>query len=265
MRAYCLIKPTPHYRHEAFVAGLAACGYRVANGYPAKAEPGDVLVIWNRYGTHELVADKFEAEGGTVLVAENGYLGRDAAGRQHYAIAQHGHNGSGRWPRGAAARWKALGIELKAWRARGEHVLICPNRHFGMRGFEMPTHWVNETLAEVRKYTKRPVRVRPHPGNWQASQPLTPLAEDLANAWAVVIWASSAGVHALAAGIPVFCTAPWWICKAAANDSLSRLEDPLLPERLPAFERLAWGQWNVEEIASGLAFRHLLSADVCTA
>jgi hypothetical protein len=267
LKAYCLIRSQPHYRHEAFIAGLKAAGYTVIHQAVGKVEPGDVLVIWNRYGSNEQLADQFEARGGRVLVAENGYIGRDAQGRQHYAIAEHGHNGSGRWPAGDAQRWAGLNVELKPWRGDGSHVLLCPNRPFGMRGFEMPVHWVNDTLTALRQYTRRPIRVRPHPGNWQAQAPQTPLADDLANAWAVVIWASSAGVHALAAGIPVICTAPHWICKDAAFDGVNALagdmDSPFLrmgmtATRQAAFERLAWAQWTVDEIAAGVPFVHLL-------
>jgi hypothetical protein len=217
-------------------------------------------VIWNRYGGNEAMADRFEAEGGTVLVAENGYIGRDDKGRQHYALAIHGHNGSGRWSPGDGRRWAALNVTPQPMRTAGQHVLLCPNRHFGMRGMEMPQHWVNETLAVLRKHTKRPIRVRPHPGNWQAKAPQTPLAEDLAGAWMVVTWASSAGVHALVAGIPVIATAPHWICKGAALTRLEDIEQAAPPDlRLGAFEGMAWAQWTVDEIASGAAFDHLLS------
>lgn len=260
MKAYCLIRPQPQYRLEAFVAGLKAAGYQVTVGACGKAEAGDVLVIWNRYGANDQLAEDFEARGGTVLVAENGYLGRDGQGRQHYALAIHGHNGSGQWRHGDVDRWTRLSIELKPWRADGEHILLCPNRPFGMRGFEMPVHWARDTVEALRKITRRPIRVRPHPGNWQQRAPQIPLAEDLANAWAVVIWASSAGVHALAQGIPVWCTAPWWICKSAALDDLAQIERPpeSWPDRFEAFSRLAWAQWSVDEIARGDAFRYLL-------
>lgn len=260
MNAYCLIRPLPHYRLDAFVAGLKAAGYQVTVGVCGKVNPGDVLLIWNRYGSNEQLADDFERRGGTVLVAENGYIGRDAAGRQHYALAIHGHNGRGQWHPGGTERWVQLGIELKPWRADGEHILVCPNRPFGMRGFEMPVHWARDTVERLRRHTKRPIRVRPHPGNWQQQTPQVPLAEDLANAWAVVVWSSSAGVHALAAGIPVWCTAPWWILKPAAQDDLRQIEHrpDMRPDRFAAFSRLAWAQWTVDEIARGDAFRHLL-------
>lgn len=266
-RAFVTIKETPHYRHDAFCSGLRAEGFHVEPRLPDKPpSAGDVMLIWNRYSSNELTADKWESQGGTVLVAENGYCGRDAAGHQLYALAIHGHNGSGTWPgrRGNrqdetetyGARWRALGIPLGAARLGGEHILVCPNRHFGMKGLAMPTDWEPSILKRLRQVTKRPIRVRPHPNG---NPPATPLAADLENCHAVVIWASSAGVHALIAGVQVFCTSPWWILKSIASDRLQDIDLHCIHEREPAFERLAWAQWTVEEISLGIAFRHLLS------
>lgn len=274
LRAYCLIREQPFYRREAFVTGLQRAGYQVLPSQPLwPARPGDVLVIWNRYGTVEQVADRFEADGGTVLVAENGYLGQGGgtpkfevhAGVQpqhYYALARHGHNGSGTWLRGdppaptvSDERLRRLRLAWAPWRTDGDHILVCPNRHFGMRGFVMPSEWERDVVARLRKITRRPIRVRAHPGT---NAPKVPLEQDLQNAWAVVVWASSAGVHALVRGVPVVAEAPWWICKEAAI-ALADIEQPAPADRrLQAFAKLAWAQWTVEEIASGEPFTHLL-------
>lgn len=258
-RAYVEIRDTPHYRRDAFVEGLKACGFHVIERQlpPHAPGPEDVLVIWNRYSANETAADLWEKQGGTVLVAENGYCGRDSEGRQFYALAVHGHNGSGSWHVGGPERWESLGIELKPWRAAGEHILVCPNRHFGMKGLAMPYGWEQDTVKRLRQVTKRPIRVRPHPNG---GAPARPLAADLENCHAVVIWASSAGVHSLIAGVPVVSLSPWWICRAAADKRLENIEAPALFDRAPVFEQLAWAQWSVQELASGKPFDTLLSA-----
>lgn len=259
MRACCLIRNQPVYRREAFVAGLEAAGYQVLNRL-YDTRPGDVLVIWNRYGEVEQHADRWEAQGGTVIVAENGYVdpGRHSE-RSWYALAVGGHNGQGRWPHGEG-RWSRiaprLGAEVKPWRAQGDHILVCPNRVFGRRGYVMPGDFAPSVKHHLARMTKRPVRIRPHPGN---EAPAVPLEQDLANCWAVVIWASSAGVHALLAGVPVVCIAPAWILRQAASTRLDETPAPAMPERGAALERLAWAQWHIEEIASGEPFRRLLS------
>jgi len=214
-----------------------------------------VLLIWNRYGQYHDIAKNFERGGGTVIVAENGYLGTDETGNQLYALAIGGHNGSGQWAHGGAERFAALNIELKPWRAEGGHILVCPNRSFGRPDMIMPATWAADVRKRLAKFTHREIRVRPHPGN---EKPKKPLADDLANAWAVVVWASSAGVQALVAGIPVVCESPYWICKHAAIP-MDEIEAPgAKPDRMSALNRLAWAQFSLAEIKSGEAFGHLL-------
>lgn len=261
-RAYVMVKRHVEARHDAFCAGFKATGYQVVLHEPRNdVRPGDVLAIWNRKSQHEIIADRFEAAGGTVLVAENGYIGRDACGQQYLALARHAHNGRGEWPSGGPERWQRLGVDLRPWRTDGQHILICPNRSFGMRGFIMPQGWAEETAKRLTQFTSRPVRIRPHPGHWKRLpvHPDETLRADLRNAWAVVVWASSAGVKALVAGIPVIRCAPWWIAASAAGHDLAQIETPPMPDRLPAFQRLAWAQWTIAEIADGTAFRALIA------
>lgn len=255
MRAFSLVRKDPHYRHEAFLKGLAAAGYEVHDRAPDRARPGDVLVTWNRYGHVEQICDRFEAEGGTVLVAENGYVKGRHDGGDYYALAIHGHNGSGRWNVGGPERWDALGVELKPWRTGGKHILVAPNRSFGMRGTVMPDRWGEQAAERLRKQTALPVRLRLHPGN---NRPAVPLEDDLRDAWAVVIWSSSVGVKALIEGIRVVCEASYWICKDASASDLNVANWKCEAYRETAMRALAWAQWSISEIGSGDAFRYLL-------
>jgi hypothetical protein len=265
-RAYCLIREAPVYRRSAFLAGLAAAGFHVSANRPSIINPGDLLCIWNRYQEWHDVATRFEAAGGVVVVAENGYIGPGGESphamspRTWFALARNYHNDSTVIPEGDGSRWDALGIDLRPWREDGRHILVCPNRSFGTPGRYMPFSWAEDVAARLRAITKREVRVRPHPGN---DAPTKPLAEDLAGAWATVIWTSSAGVHSLVAGVPVICEAPFWICKSASCATFKALEtlDPAISAdgwRLSAMHRLAWAQWNLKEVESGEAFNHLL-------
>lgn len=259
-RAFCLIREQPVYRRDVFVRGLQAAGYEVGPPHQiGSGVGGNVLVIWNRYGGLHETAKTFEREGGIVVVAENGYLGNDRNNRTRYALARGGHNGSGEWPVGDAGRWEALGIPLKPWREpKGGYVLVCPNRSFGMPGFIMPVDWPQNVCKQLAKYTKYPIKLRPHPGN---DPPSRPLSADLADARAVVIWSSSAGLDALLQGIPVFRCAPWWVAGAGdCGQDLSQIDKPNLAraDRYVAMVRTAWAQWHIDEIENGTAFQHLL-------
>jgi len=273
LTAYCLIRQQPHYRHEAFIAGLKAAGHSVSTLPPTEGRRGDVLVIWNRYGLNEQIADRFEVGGGTVLVAENGYIRTDGYGRQHYAIARSRHNGGGTWPVGGPERWKALGIDMKPWRLpqdyrvdgelRQQHLLVCGNRSFGTRGNIMPVGWEKNARQRLSKATDREIRLRFHPGN---DEPGVPLAADFEHCYGVAVWSSSCGVAALVAGIPVICEANWWICKPAASATFEEMNGLTLVEadrrRMAALEALAWAQWTVEEIAAGIPFKALCTSTV---
>jgi hypothetical protein len=244
----------------------------VSGGNPGKPNPGDVLVIWNRYGPWHDMANRFEKDGGTVLVAENGYINPGGSAPKfdvhtkegprpgdYYAISVHGHNGSGRWPTGGPERWQALGVELKPWRTEGEHILVCGQRGIGTPLMASPPNWHENAAARIRKVTKRPVKIRTHPGN---DAPKIPLSEDLKNAWACVIWSSGSGIKALTQGIPVAYDAPHWIASGGATKlSETDFESMLCDDaaRLSALERMAWGQWTIAEIQTGEPFKKLMA------
>lgn len=260
--AFNLTRREIYYRHDAFSAGLYAAGYEPISQTPRRANPGDVLLIWNRYGTFDEIATRFEQQGGAVVVAENGYLGPGGVSphamnpRHWYALALQDHNGAGRIREGGPERFEALDVDVRPWREAGGHVLVCPNRSFGTTQRIMPLGWGEKVAKRLSTLSKREIRIRPHPGN---DQPHKPLAEDLLGAWACVVWSSSAGVHALVSGIPVIAECPFWIAKSATCP-LEQIETPYMPNRRPALERLAWAQWSLPEIEAGEPFRRLLSA-----
>lgn len=267
-KAFVACRPEPRLRRDSFSTGLAALGYQVHGGLPDQADADTVLVIWNRYNENHSRANRVEAAGGRVIVAENGYMGPGGSVPKfdldcgfepgHYiALALGGHNGSGTWPAGNCSRWLQLGVDLKPWHADGDHILVCPNRSFGRPDLIMPPDWPQQVCRRLHSLTRRPIRVRPHPGT---HAPARPLEADLENCWAVVIWSSSAGVHALRQGVPVFREAPHWVCAAADSRNLAMIDNPAMDDdrRLSAFERMAWAQWTLAEIASGTPLRYLL-------
>lgn len=251
MIAICSIRSQPHYRRDAFITGLERTGYKIVqSGAPESS--ADILCIWNRHGGFESMADAWEAKGGTVLVAENGYVGVDEHGRQYYAISAHGHCGSGWYPK-TEGRFKKLGIEVKPWRADGEHILVTAQRGIGSKTMASPFNWHEKTATKLRSLINRPVKIRLHPGN---HAPTIPLEDDLRGAWACSVWSSSSGVKALIAGVPVTFSAPYFIAERCAV-RLEEINQLLCDDgrRLQALENVAQAQWSVEEIEAGIPFR----------
>jgi hypothetical protein len=251
VRAACLIRKDPHYRRQAFEAGLERAGYAVGEfGLPKKRD--DLLVIWNRQGADEMRADEWEQCGGTVIVCENGYFGRDANGHQLYAMSMHGHNGSGWFHVGDTDRFSPLGIELKPWRD-GDHPLICAQRGIGSARMASPTRWEIRTHERLRAMGVTNVAVRDHPGK---VPPKTTLDQDLENVSVCVIWSSASGLRALQLGVPVTYCAPHWIGEEAATRGLDGIAKPMRDDaaRRRAMHRAAWGQRTIAEIESGEPF-----------
>lgn len=247
MKFCSLLRPDPHYRPEVFRRGLQAVG-----GVETDHRRCDVLVIWNRYGEFADKAAEVESRGGTVLVAENGYLGVEWRGSVWYALSVGQHNGAGRWPEGGPERWDRLGVELAPFRTDGHERVLLPQRGIGSPGVKMPSGWELSALRQAGK----PARVRKHPGMKAA----IPLEDDLARARSVVTWGSGAALKALALGVPCFHSFSRWIGAPASRPLAEIRHGELRDEsaRLAMFRRLIWAQWRIDEIESGEAFARVL-------
>lgn len=255
-RAMCLIRAEPHYRKEAFITGLRKAGYMIIEKGMADG-PTDVLVIWNRYGANGSMADIWERNGGTVFVAENGYLGADPNGIQYYAVSVRGHNGSGHWPLGGRERFEALHVNLEPWKKQEGYSLVCGQRGIGSPLMASPPDWHKKVETRLKALEKnQPIKIRLHPGNHHAPSVIPSLKADLEQARDCVIWSSSSGVKALAMGYPVRYDAPHWICAEGA----SRIGEPLKyndDARLSAMCSMAWAQWSIRELETGEPFKRL--------
>jgi hypothetical protein len=251
MIAICNIRDEPHYRKNAFLLGLKRAGYAVVSRGNADG-PEDLLVLWNYHPATIAPAAKWESQGGTVIVCENGYAGKDDTNRQYYAIAVHGHNGSGWFPVGDEDRLSKLNLTLEPWRNTDGYVLICGQRCIGSPQMASPPNW-HIDVARKLKIGGKDVKIRPHPGT---APPPTRLDDDLTGASTCLIWSSSSGIRALCMGVPVVYDAPHWICESAAIP-MSKWNGVMIKDdntRLEALKKMAWGQRSVVEIESGEPF-----------
>lgn len=255
--AYCLIRQAPHYRHDAFRAGLEKLGYTIKD-FPAnkaKIKPDDLLVIWNRYGVYDAQAKHFEKLGAPVVVAENGYLPMRNT-QKAIALSLNHHNGAGRWPE-IAGRAKLLKVALSPWRVGGKEILLLPQRGIGLEGVAMPRGW----LGDIQKRLgKRKIRVRKHPGT---DKNVIPLEADLQDVCCAIVWGSGAGLKALCAGVPVYYDFPRWIGRFAASPNLAQIDaddlSQFMGDRSRLLDEIACAQWAVEEIATGEPIAKLLA------
>jgi len=175
------------------------------------------------------------------------------------------------------SRWKKisenLNISVKDYREKGNHVLVCLQRNGGwsMQGLDS-LKWLNQTIEIIKKFTDRPILVRPHPGDKQTKQTLrlnlpnvsiskqNNIKDDLIDAWATVVYNSSPSIASLIEGIPVFITDPNPENSQSfdvANFNLSNLEKPELKDRTKWLEKLSMCHWSFEELKSGEAWRFM--------
>jgi hypothetical protein len=277
MKVHSLIRDQPWYRRQAFERGVQAAGHTLQRGYPMEFNEDTALLIWNRYAENHTLALKVEAAGGKVLVAENGYLGKGGTSPKfdvhpdgprpdsYYALSPGYHNDDTRVAHvGGSERWEQLEVALKPYRLVGDYWLVAPNRSFGVAGRMQPAGWAIDVVDKLQRSVYSlagSVRLRLHPGS---TAPRHPLADDLSRAIGVVIWSSTVGVHALCEGIPLECCAPFWVCKSATAIEWTDVSEPSAcaaqyeDARYKALVRMAWMQWTVNEIESGLPFTYLL-------
>ena len=173
------------------------------------------------------------------------------------------------------SRWakisRDLNLNLKPWRTSGNHILLCLQRNGGwsMGGFSS-IDWMNTTIANIRKYSNRPIVVRAHPGDKKIKSILKinhknvslstkeNLVDDLKDAWATVVYNSSPSVASIIEGVPAFLTDSIPQHSQSfnvANTDISNIENPVMPDRQAWVERLSMCHWNFDELKSGEAWQ----------
>lgn len=234
MKAYLNLRYTVQSRVDSFIAGLNALGFAIGNRLDS-----DIFVTWNRVADSEKIAQQFEAAGKPVIVAENASWGNEFLGGKWHTLALGRHNTAGCFPVGDNSRWDNLGVTLAPWRCSTVlhplETVVLGQRGIGAYG--MPRDWPS-TVKHLGRY-------RPHPGRGTG----IPLEHDLRNCGKVITWGSGAAVKALMWGIKVESHMPSWIGRQGNCDE----------SRLEMFRRMAWCNWQLDEIATGEPFRRLLA------
>jgi hypothetical protein len=172
-------------------------------------------------------------------------------------------------------RWtkisRDLNLNLKPWRASGNHILFCLQRNGGWSmGGISSIDWMNKTINDIRKYSNRPIVVRAHPGDKKIKSILRinhknvslstkeNLVDDLRGAWATVVYNSSPSVASIIEGVPAFLTDNTPRHSQSfdvANTDISNIENPILPDRQAWVEKLSMCHWKFDELKSGEAWQ----------
>lgn len=202
-----------------------------------------------------------------------------------HSYFQSGHNAGNSWYRMTlnslqrntlgeypGDRVEKLGIKLKEWRTTGDYILVCPPTP-AISLFYGIDNWLDKTIQEIKKYSDRPIIIREKPKEIQVQMTaegfaipvkgdkntkhknieLPSIEEHFSKAWAVVTYNSNIGVEAAIEGIPVFCDNSSAAFPVGLTD-LSKIEQPVLPDRTKWLNTLTYSQFKYEEFLSGYAF-----------
>ena len=258
---------------DAFEHSIKQAGHTVVHN----SSHSDVDVIWSvlwagRMQRNKQIWQKAHKKQKPIIVIEVGgirrgetwRLGLNGVNRDAY-FAPEGNN------RNRADR---LGLDLKPWREQGEYILVCGQHEKSQQWQGLPPVkiWAEETIQDLRRYTDRPIVIRPHP---RCSFRLTTPAKNVVyqtptkkrnsyddydmqfkGVWAVVNPCSNPGVHAAIAGVPVFVNKSS-LASPVGNVSLNMIENPAMPDRRQWLNDLAHKEYTVDEIRQGIPLKYL--------
>ncbi len=177
-------------------------------------------------------------------------------------------------------------ITLNPYRDNGEHILICLNSNpyvgKGWSAGNMDIYqWAEQTIKTIRSETNRPILLRFHPNAKEEEQKKIPiekfitaasqdikfsggislqnslvinntsLVNDCQNAWACIVYNTSASVTPIICGIPVFTELKNCPVYPIANHDLSKIENPILRSREQWLYDAAYSLWTYDEIKRG--------------
>jgi hypothetical protein len=154
-------------------------------------------------------------------------------------------------------RWKRLNYPILN-RKQGKHILLVTpsEKPCKFYGIERDT-WVKETVAEIQKYTDRPIVIRDKAPRQQRISKT--IFEDLDNCHALVTYQSIAAVESVLYGVPAFTLAPT-AADPVCDKDLSLIEEPTLQDKDKIYKwacHLAYGQFHNDEMKNGTAYKLL--------
>jgi hypothetical protein len=172
-------------------------------------------------------------------------------------------------------RVEKLKISLCPWQQSGQNILIVCQRTDSEQWQGQPSihQWISDTVCKLRRYTDRPIVVRPHPRERINPMPGIEIqkpraivgtyddfdfAHALKQAWAVVNWNSGTGSQAVIQGVPAFVSASS-LAAPVANTAWDQIESPARPDRTKWVLELAHTEWTTKEIATGEPAKRVLS------
>jgi len=241
---------------------------------------GDIAVIWSvlwrgRMLSYKSIWERYRKAGKPVIVIEVGGLRRNLS----FKIGINGINRDADFANQTFddARWPLFKHELRPWNPTGELIVICGQHDSSeqWKGLPRMSNWIEQQIHEIRKYTTRPILVRPHPRNTitfdqnkftnvKVRLPKrdfrtyddTDFKATLERTWAVVNHSSNPAMEAVMKGIPVFVSESS-LCHDVGNLKLADINTPAMPNRITWANKLAYTEWFEDEIEQGIPWARI--------
>lgn len=241
--------------HYQVIHKNRAWGQAITEGFRAKvARPGQAHL--GRGYTHIIAGLQFgaletlkavRAAGEPYLFIDRAYFGGGhKSGRMRITLGAYQQHWIASKP--VARDW---GVELQPWREGGDFVLVVPpspevERLFGV-------YWERDWMPKIRVATTRDIVISP-----KSDRDVAPLAERLKGCHSVVTWSSNVAVEAICAGVGAVVAHESAATPVAHPLTLGSpaqwIDLPRHAKRRDAwFRSLCWGQFTVDEVASGFA------------
>lgn len=194
----------------------------------------------------------------TFYYIDNGYFGNLRTKTWFRIIKNHVHDVGPVIDR-SRDRLDPCDVELKKFYP-GKHILVAPPsvKSFALWNIDQ-TQWINDTVAEIKKYTDRPIVIRdkrPRADRLKEDTMEEALANDV---HCLVTYNSVAACEAIMQGKPAIALGPN-AAGVLCSQSLSEIEQPKIPtydERESWLRHLSYCQFTFTEMTDGTAWRIL--------
>ena len=257
----------------------------VSNGHSLNSSnninDADVHVIWSvlfngRMSGNKHIWNSCQSRSKPIIVLEVGSIKRGIT----WKVGINGINRDGNFgPMGNNSdRANNLGLYLKPWRSKGDHILICGQHEKSLQWENMPkmNKWVSSIIEEIKFHTDKAIVFRPHPrclvdgleNKYEnvyidTPQKINGTYDDFnlsfKDCYAVINWSSNPGIQAIISGIPAF-TGPSSLAWPVANTGLETIANPKKPERQQWLNDYAWTEYTIEEISQGIPLKRLTNS-----
>lgn len=264
---------------DAFAEGVIKNNHSVSyNNIDA-----DIHVIWSvlwngRMAGNKKIWDYCIKNKKPVIVLEVGAIKRNIT----WKMGLNGINRNASWvPVYEQDRPKKLGLNLNPWKTEGKYILICGQNSKSEQWANMPPMevWMKRCITQIRKYTKRPIVLRPHPRS-----PITDISSSFENVFfntpkkingsyddydfnlddvfLVISHNSNPGVQAIINGVQTLSHTS----SLAYPMSIKKIDNILqnfLPDRTDWLNVISHTEFTLTELESGIPYKNLTTKLHC--